>query len=198
MNTNTQNAKLALRKQMKSKRKEMQKHHVDELSKQIQMKAMILKDFNVANTIFVYLHSGNEPKTDTIINSALSYGKEIYVPIVRNNQEMKAQRYLADTPLTGNVHGILEPVYDESQCIAPENIDLIILPGLAFDACGHRLGRGMGYYDAFLAKADAYCVALAYEWQIQDNIPCDAHDVSMDAIITEKNIYFGTVYKEPR
>ncbi|MGI6175262.1 MAG: 5-formyltetrahydrofolate cyclo-ligase [Christensenellales bacterium] len=191
-----QSTKLALRKQMRSKRQEMEPHRVDELSAEIQTKTTILKDFNVANTVFIYLHNGNEPKTDAIISLALSQEKEIYVPILLDNQQMKAQRYTANTPLTKNVHGILEPAYDESQCIAATDIDLVILPGLAFDACGRRLGQGMGYYDTFLTDADAYCVALAYEWQIQDRVPTDAHDMTMDVIVTEENIYFSTIYKE--
>src|SRR5262249_20104673 len=77
--------------------------------------------------------------------------------------------------------------------VPPAEIDLAVVPGVAFDRDGRRLGHGMGYYDRLLTelRADASLVALAFECQMFPGVPTDAHDVPMDKIITERAVYAG-------
>jgi 5-formyltetrahydrofolate cyclo-ligase len=95
------------------------------------------------------------------------------------------------------MYKILEPRCDlrdvETKRVAPDELDLIMVPGVAFDRYGGRTGHGKGYYDKLLqhARRDAPLVALAFECQLFDEIPTQSHDVYMDKVITEQAIYEG-------
>lgn len=96
-----------------------------------------------------------------------------------------------ETDLQPGAFGILEP---KASCplVSPEEIDLIVVPGLAFDECCNRLGRGLGYYDRALKNLPQRTlkIALAFERQIVQRIPVKPNDVPMDAVITEKRTIF--------
>jgi 5-formyltetrahydrofolate cyclo-ligase len=99
--------------------------------------------------------------------------------------------------LAVGMYKILEPRTElrsqQEKRVAPGDLDLIMVPGVAFDKSGGRMGHGFGYYDKLLqhARADAPLVALAFECQLFPEIPTQAHDIFMDKIITEKTIYVG-------
>lgn len=90
--------------------------------------------------------------------------------------------------LVTSSYGILEPVGDKSN-FNVDNLGLIVMPGLAFDKQGNRLGYGGGYYDKFLSsnKIDNKKIALAYDFQVLDKVPSEKHDIKIDSIITEDN-----------
>ena len=86
--------------------------------------------------------------------------------------------------LSRGPYGILEPPLNQSYLGKPEELDLAIVPGLGFDRGGGRLGHGLGYFDRFLLEVrKAYKIGLAFECQIMDEIPCEAHDVVMDEVL---------------
>ena len=85
-------------------------------------------------------------------------------------------------------YGILEPKKDKIKNISSDKIDLIIVPGVAFDLKGNRMGHGKGYYDRFLNLVKSTSIGLAFEFQIIENIPVESHDKPIDMIITEKRI----------
>ncbi len=87
--------------------------------------------------------------------------------------------------LVCGAYGIQEPC---GEVCAPRQIDLIVVPGLGFDAAGHRLGRGKGYYDKYLggAPGSLYKVGVCWDFQLVDQIPVEGHDAVMDAVVTEK------------
>ncbi|MFN2383074.1 MAG: 5-formyltetrahydrofolate cyclo-ligase, partial [Gemmatimonadota bacterium] len=87
--------------------------------------------------------------------------------------------------LVVTARGLWEPVPDPARAIGAEAIDLVIVPGLAFDRQGHRLGFGAGLYDRFLAGRQLPTVALAFSLQVLDAVPHTHHDVPMDWIVTE-------------
>jgi len=88
--------------------------------------------------------------------------------------------------------GILEPPQDRFRKVRISEFDLVIVPGIAFDLTGHRIGFGGGFYDSFLGSITATKIALAYEFQIVDEIPTRAEDVKIDILVTEKSVYrFG-------
>ncbi|GAG30094.1 unnamed protein product, partial [marine sediment metagenome] len=93
-----------------------------------------------------------------------------------------------DTELEKGKKGILEPKKEYYRLFSPEDIDLVIIPGVAFDLSGNRIGRGFGYYDNFLRKvrSSAKIVALAFEMQMVKKIPNDKNDIPVHKIITEK------------
>ena len=85
--------------------------------------------------------------------------------------------------LQAGAFGILEPT--GKLFTDYEKIDVVVVPGMAFDKEGHRLGRGKGYYDRFLAKIrNTYKIGLCFPWQLVDNVPTDEHDILMDEIMT--------------
>ena len=92
--------------------------------------------------------------------------------------------------------GILEPKKEYYRLFPPEDIDLIIIPGVVFDLSGNRIGRGFGYYDNFLGKvcSSAEIIALAFEMQIVKKIPNDKNDIPVHKIITEKRIINSIEY----
>ena len=139
-----------------------------------------------ANNIFIYLNFGSEVETKKIINKALEDKKEVYIPkIYKEDKSMKAIRLSSFNDLKENSMGILEPISD-TDFIEKERIDLIIVPGVAFDFKGNRVGYGGGYYDRYLKaiEKNSNKLVLAYEFQIIDFIEAEAHDIKFDYIIT--------------
>lgn len=143
-----------------------------------------------SNNIFVYVNYKDEINTKRFINRAIKDGKRIYVPkIYRSTRTMKAIFINSLDNLEGNSMGILEPK-DDTLVIDKNNIDLIIVPGAVFDKSFNRIGYGGGYYDRYLdgIKEKNNKVALAYDFQIIEQIEAESHDIKMDYIITEKRI----------
>ncbi|MEA1940269.1 MAG: 5-formyltetrahydrofolate cyclo-ligase [Candidatus Caldatribacteriota bacterium] len=168
-------------------------------SKEIERKSSkiteILRDtleFRNSKDIMFYVATRSEVQTEEIIKKSLLIGKNVSVPIMLNGSNNLSPSVLInfDKELKKRKKGILEPEEKYVRVISPEKLDLIILPGIAFDYKGNRIGRGMGYYDRFLKKINysAKIIALSFEMQIVDKIPVDANDISVHKIITEKRV----------
>ena len=119
-------------------------------------------------------------------------GKNIFVPIILTECTNLVPSKIIDfdNELEKGKKGILEPKKEFYRLFPLENIDLIIIPGVAFDLRGNRIGRGFGYYDNFLRKihTSTKIVALAFEMQIVKKIITDKNDIPINKIITEKRI----------
>ncbi|HEX8910501.1 MAG TPA: 5-formyltetrahydrofolate cyclo-ligase, partial [Anaeromyxobacteraceae bacterium] len=116
-------------------------------------------------------------------------GKRLAYPrVVRGEQALRFARCAADALVAGD-HRTLEPPFG-SEPIAPDEIELALVPGVAFDAACRRLGRGRGHYDATLTALapGALRVGLAFELQIVPEVPAEAHDVALDAVVTEDRV----------
>ncbi|MEW6323894.1 MAG: 5-formyltetrahydrofolate cyclo-ligase [Nitrospirota bacterium] len=158
----------------------------------IQRRILAHPVFVSARRIHCYLALPVEAATEPVVRAALAQGKEVAVPVVE--AEPSCLRFAAitdyDRDLAPGYRGILEPRFERRRFIGADQIDLFLIPGVAFDAGGYRLGRGLGYYDrclAGLAPRQMVC-ALAYELQVLDRLPVEAHDVQVDLIMTEKRI----------
>ena len=141
-----------------------------------------------AETVMIYISAFNEPDTSTIIKYLRDNGKKIVVPISNTNDYTITPSYLPRSDkLKRGAYGIPEPV----SCVKADinDIDAALIPGVAFDAMGGRMGFGKGYYDRFLERFSGTKIGICYDFQIFDRIPVLPHDVSMDIIITEKRIY---------
>ncbi len=144
--------------------------------------------YKSSKVIFIYVSFGSEVDTHLFIKEALEEGKVIAVPYVISLKEgMCAIAIRSLSELKPGKYGILEPV-NIQEIIPPEELDLVLLPGLAFDLSGGRLGYGGGFYDRFLRKLkpSALKVALAYSMQICDSVPTEPWDEAIDGILTEK------------
>lgn len=138
-----------------------------------------------AHTILLYASLADEVDTHELINTLLRQGKTLLLPVVEDDHTMKICRYTHDTNIAHGVFGIMEP---QAEAFTDyEQINLALVPGMAFDRHGHRLGRGKGYYDRFLSQAkDCYKIGVCFPFQLVDEVPTDEHDVRMDEVITQK------------
>ena len=145
-----------------------------------------------ANNIALYLSFASEVSTADIVKQGFLDKKVIAAPIT--DQESFLMEFYQIDPHSSTAKALLgmqEPLAEEEKLLQAEKIDLIILPGLAFDEKGHRLGMGKGCYDRYLPRLNQEAVkaALAFEGQIAKNeLPYEKFDVLMDFVITEKRI----------
>ena len=166
----------------------------DELSQGICEKFTALPEYAAAKTVMYYVDVRSEVRTRNYLATALTHGKRIVVPWCRDGE---LELFLLESmdELEIGAYKILEPRKDlraiEAKKVRPEELDLIMVPGVAFDRRGARMGHGFGYYDKLLEHARANCpfVALAFECQFFDEIPMQAHDMFMDKILTESATY---------
>lgn len=168
----------------------------DELSRQIVARCMQLPEYQKAKTVLFYIDVRSEVRTRNDLANALLSGKKIVVPYCVDG-ELELFHLENNDELAIGMYKILEPKEElrsvESKKVDVKEIDLIIVPGVAFDRRGGRTGHGKGYYDKLLehARLDTPLVALAFECQMFDEIPMQDHDVFMDKVVTEKASYDG-------
>jgi 5-formyltetrahydrofolate cyclo-ligase len=145
-----------------------------------------------ARWLHCYLSLQNEVATEPVVRAALAGNKQVVVPVVEpeERQLLLAQIEDYDRDLAPGYRGILEPPTGARRLIEAGRIDLYLIPGVAFDPRGYRLGRGLGYYDRCLAgvKDAATVCALAYELQVVDQLPVEKHDIRVDLIVTERRV----------
>ena len=168
----------------------------DELSREIVARCMALPEYQQAKTVLFYLDVRSEVRTRNDLENALASGKKIVVPYCVDG-ELELFHLTNPEELAIGMYRILEPKAElrtvEAHKVDVKEIDLIIVPGVAFDREGGRTGHGKGYYDKLLehARPDTPLVALAFECQLFEKIPMQDHDVYMDKVITEKAAYAG-------
>jgi len=147
-----------------------------------------LSELKSANTVLSYMPYGNEVDIIPLNGWILDQGKILCLPRVISPTEMEA-RVVNDLKngLSKGSFGIFEPTADNELVDAAE-IDLVLVPGLAFDKSGNRMGHGAGYYDRFLTACSkkSLFVGVAYGFQVFDSIPSDSYDVRVHKIVTEK------------
>ena len=139
-----------------------------------------------AKTIMVYVSYKSEIDTKRLILKMLNDKKRLCAPVCYDNGEMEAYEFSDICDLKENKMGILEP--ERIKKVLPEQIDLIIVPGCAFNESGARVGYGGGFYDRFLPKTTAKACGLFYEALKTDFTP-DKTDVPLKLVITEEKIY---------
>lgn len=166
----------------------------DELSHRICATFMSLPDYAAASTVLFYLDARSEVRTRHSLPAALASGKTVVVPWCNERQELELFHLEAMDELALGMYRILEPRPELRQLPdkvrQPEELDLAMVPGVAFDERLARMGHGFGYYDKLLRRLrpGVKRVALAFECQIFPEIPTQEHDVFMDLIITERRI----------
>jgi 5-formyltetrahydrofolate cyclo-ligase len=155
-----------------------------------------LPEYQSARTVMFYVDVRSEVRTRHYLTTALTHGKKIVVPYCVDG-ELELFHLEAMNELETGMYKILEPKKELREVPAKKvdvtALDLVMVPGVAFDKRGARMGHGFGYYDKLLehARPDAPLVALAFECQLFPEIPTQEHDVFMDKIITEKAVYPG-------
>jgi 5-formyltetrahydrofolate cyclo-ligase len=194
-NESMQDRKKKIREQAHANRNAQE--HKDELSQTICGKFMTLPEYVRAKTVMYYIDVRSEVRTRHALPFALAQGKKIIVPWCNDRGELELFHLENMDELAVGMYKILEPKQElralPAKQVEVKELDLVMVPGVAFDRTGARMGHGKGYYDKLLehARLDAPLVALAFECQLFPEIPTAAHDIFMDRIITELAIYPG-------
>lgn len=163
---------------------------VAQASALIQKRLLAQEWMQLPSPLGLYRSTPAEVATAPLYAAAQANGWDVASPVAAGAAyEWRADA--ADAPTAPGPHGILQPV--GSAAVAPQGLRLVVVPGLAFDRRGTRLGHGNGHYDRLLADArdTAFLVGLCFDARLADTLPADAHDVPMDAIVTERAVFYG-------
>lgn len=168
----------------------------DEVSTEIVESFMALPEYDQASTVMFYVDVRDEVRTRQALPEAIKGDKRIVIPYCVDG-ELELFHLESMDELDIGMYKILEPKAELREVaekkLTATDLDLIMVPGVAFDRQGGRTGHGKGYYDKLLqhAKATTPLIALAFECQIFPEIPCESHDIYMDKVVTETDVYAG-------
>ena len=176
--------KNALRRQMKAEREGWEAEYRQGADVAIAHHVRKSAVWLAAGTVFAYVSVGCEVDTRALIDAALQEGKRVCAPRCLDKGRMEARGIASLDALVPAAYGLLEPAED-APLVPPEEIDLILVPCLAADRNGHRLGYGGGYYDRFLESAAKPSICLCRRRALLDGVPHEEHDAAVDAVATE-------------
>ncbi len=181
--------KRALRGTFLAKREALSAVMVRSWGERIQRGVLALPAYRAARSIALYSPLGNEVATSEILRDALAARKRLYYPKVTDGSP-GVFRVRSETDLVPGRYGILEPAGAQRLPHGDGDGLTVFVPGVAFDCNGNRLGRGMGWYDRWLAGLDARVprIGLAYEFQLLEEVPAEPGDLPVCAIVTEERI----------
>jgi 5-formyltetrahydrofolate cyclo-ligase len=180
-----------IRKEINEKRKKLDLFHKHKFDRKIFEVLLQLPEWKSAKNILMYVSHSYEVDTHMIIRTHIDE-KNIIVPKSNKiDNTLVLHKINTFNDLKKGNYNILEPV-SHTKTIPAKNIDLAIVPGVAFDLKGHRIGYGKAYYDKLLPKLNCKKIGLAYSLQIVDNIPAEKHDEPVDLLITEDRTHVFT------
>lgn len=178
--------KKQLRKQIRERKKEFSLSEKIELSKPIFEKIEKEELFKKAKVVLLYYSMDDEVYTHDFVEKHYKT-KTILLPCVDGDDLILRQYLGIESMKAGEQFGILEPVGKEFNDL--EKIDLMIIPGVAFDEEKNRLGRGRGFYDRLLKTVNATKIGVCFDFQVVEHVPTEAFDVKMDIVVSTTNIY---------
>jgi len=185
--------KAEIRKKILEARKSLTINEIEVKSEAILQNVLKTPEYMEADNILLYADHDNEVMTRGIFDDALARGKRIYFPKADSlTNTMVFYQTTSASQLERGFMGICEPKENPRlrYCFHADEDTLVILPGVAFDTAGFRLGYGKGFYDKFLSnKRQLSTMALAFACQIVEVLPNEPHDIKMDKIVTEEIIY---------
>lgn len=177
-----------LREQMKKKRSELPEKDYHQLSEIICQKVLKHLLFQEAQSIGVYMSMHKEVDTRKVIETALIQRKTVAIPKLRDSLFEHVKISSLKDIITDNIP---QPI--GAEVINP--VECVIVPGLAFDRRGFRVGYGKGGYDRMLAESESPSIGLAFDFQLVKEIPTEEHDMPVDYIITEKEVISTLLYR---
>lgn len=183
--------KSAIRKEILSRRDSLAPDIKRAKDRSIGERLTGLPEFAAARTVLLFASFRSEVDTAGLIKHCFSIGKHVVLP--RTDKERGELVLFGVTgigELVPGYMGIPEPSVFDGRTAAVQDMDLIVVPGVAFDERCNRLGYGKGYYDKLLRHRKAPAIALSYEEQIVAALPAEPHDIGMDKIITDKRIIY--------
>jgi len=174
--------KAELRREIRRRKQLYSSEELARMSQDIVARLLSNEHIVSAKTVMMYCSLADEVDTREAIDTLLSKGKQVVLPVVVGENDMILRQYTGRDSLKQGAFGIEEPQGEPFNRL--QDIDIVVVPGMAFDAHGNRLGRGKGYYDCFLtALPRAYKLGVCFDFQKQDVIPTDENDIRMDEIL---------------
>ena len=192
----TRTCKERLRKRLLAVRMGLDRGQVEASGQAILERVLGLEAYRRAKLVHTYVSSKeNEVDTRALICTCLAQGKRVAVPVVMPGTKTLAHALIDGLDqLVVGPYGLAQPDPATATWLpAAARIDLIVVPGLAFDRRGHRIGWGGGYYDRFLAQVQTVKIGLCYDALVLDCIPGEPHDVPVDLVVAETAIYQGEI-----
>jgi 5-formyltetrahydrofolate cyclo-ligase len=172
---------------MLERRNRLASQEIAKRSKNIQEFVINTKEFRHANFVGAYFAFGSEVTTELIIERAKTLGKKIALPRVEEDKITFYELSSIKSLIRGSRFGIMEPLpYGQMS-----EIDILVVPGIAFDKKGNRLGYGKGYYDRLLSGKRTFSIGLAYSFQLLETLPHDRYDKRLDAIASEDGLHYA-------
>ena len=192
----TRARKERIRKRVLAERMGLDRGQVEVSGQAILEQVLGLEAYRRAKLVHTYVSSKeNEVDTRALICTCLAQGKRVAVPVVMPGTKMLAHALINGLDqLVIGPWGLAQPDPAAATWLPAEaRIDLVVVPGLAFDRRGYRIGWGGGYYDRFLAQVQAVKIGLCYDELVLDCIPGESHDVPVDLVVAETTIYQGEI-----
>jgi len=187
-------AKIQIRDEVAHTISALSESEINEKIAAVESRLFAFANFLESKIALLYLSKNLEVQTDSIIQKAQSYNKIVVLPAFDpENYQMKLMKVDAiGQELIPGPRGVLEPDASKCKVVPMDRIDIAIIPGLAFDEKGGRIGMGTGYYDRLIPRLDITTrkVALTFEEQIIPQVPMESHDKHVDIIITDKRIIY--------
>lgn len=190
METATPRTKVALRRQISARLAGLAAGEAQARSAAVWRQIGALHAVTGAEWLMGFVSFGMEVRTHELLRGLLAEGRRVCVP----SFDPVGQRYICselkhfDLDLREAKLGILEPRHEAVRPVHAEKMDAWLVPGLAFDGHGNRLGRGMGYFDRLLCGARGVKIGVGYDFQLVNEVPVEAHDVRLDLIVTETKV----------
>ncbi|OGQ04678.1 MAG: 5-formyltetrahydrofolate cyclo-ligase [Deltaproteobacteria bacterium RIFCSPLOWO2_01_44_7] len=182
-------SKTQWRQELLDKRNNLDSNFVREASRKIERHLLLLEEFNLAERIGLYSACRNEVETQNLFTKAHVSRKEVFYPAVNpKTKEIHFYRIKNLNELEPGYAGILEPKKRAHPLSDINFLNLIVVPGVAFDKKGNRIGFGHGFYDRLLKPYRGKRIAFAYEFQIVDSLPSQPRDERVDVIVSEERI----------
>ncbi len=181
--------KKELRRYIREQKRHFTPQQLGEMSLCIMSSLLSHSQIQKADCVLMYHSLPDEVDTHSALDQLLAMGKKVFLPKVVSDTEMTIHEYTgADSLQPSEPYGILEPTTPELSIINCQ-LSIAIVPGMAFDKQGHRLGRGKGYYDRFLSRIpNIYKIGVCFPFQMLESIPSESTDVVMDEVITSLNL----------
>lgn len=178
--------KSEIRKEILKKIKNQKSKIKDEKDRIIKEKVLSLEEFKRAKVVAFYVSLESEVDTTALIDEALKMGKRVVIPAIAGDVLYLAMIKDRKSASLKGPYGILQPAVGSFNPFPKEDVDLIIVPAVAFDKKMQRLGRGKGFYDRFLKDLPKNIkkIGLAYDLQIMEDLPVTPRDIPVDMVIT--------------
>ena len=182
-----QRAKLALRNRMRAVREALPGSACEARSSEITTRLLSLVELERASTVLVFASIRNEVRTQRCMHAAWAAGKHVALPRVIEG-ELRLYAVAAETELVEGAFGVPEPPADAPR-VEPGDVGFALVPALAVDPRGYRIGYGGGYYDKLIPQLRNACTcAVAYDFQLISEVPELPHDVPVDLVVTDERV----------